>query len=363
MEAAGITRENVRRESAAQFFFTKEGKALDHEKKAIRFGLAIIACTLALKLITVTAGPAREFLAKPEVASLLVYLQTGRKIKLPQQSEKIPLPTQAPTVATLPEEGSVLTFAPEDAGLVTVSQFWEYPLDMEALLQKPLQWDLTGDGPKVLILHSHATESYTKTEGSQYVSTAAYRTMDTDHNMIRVGEELKQQLEAMGISVIHDTTLHDHPSYTDAYINSRETVEEYLARYPQLALVLDLHRDATDLAAGPQLTTAAMVDGKASAQLMLVVGTDKSGRTHPNWEENMALAVKLHARLQQRYPGICRPINFRTERFNQDLLPGALLVEVGAAGDTLDEALAAVGALAAAIGDLAKGAITANSTS
>lgn len=335
---------------------------MDHERKAIRFGLTVIACALALKLISAAGGPMKEFLAEPEVASLLVYLQTGRRVELPQQWTDAPVFATEATLPTEPEE-VILTFAPEDASLVTVSQFWEYPLDVEALLRKDLRWDLTSDGPKVLILHSHATESYTKTEKNPYIATAAYRTLDTEHNMIRIGEELKQQLEAMGIGVIHDTTLHDHPSYTDAYVNSRETVERYLAQYPQISLVLDLHRDATDLAAGPQLTTTAMVEGQTSAQLMLVVGTDKSGRTHPNWEENMALAVKLHARLQQRYPGICRPISFRTERFNQDLLPGALLVEVGAAGDTLEEALVAAQALAVAIGDLAKGAATTESTS
>ena len=77
----------------------------------------------------------------------------------------------------------------------------------------------------------------------------------------------------------------------------------------------------------------------------------------------MALAAKIHAQLEKRYPGICRPISFRTERFNQDLSTGALLIEVGAAGDTLEKALVAVRALAEGIGDLAAGTITAGSTS
>ena len=65
--------------------------------------------------------------------------------------------------------------------------------------------------------------------------------------------------------------------------------------------------------------------------LMMVVGSNAGGRTHPDWKQNMALAAKLHAQLEKRFPGICRPISFRTERFNQDLSPGALLIEVGAA--------------------------------
>ena len=51
-----------------------------------------------------------------------------------------------------------------------------------------------------------------------------------------------------------------------------------------------------------------------------------------------------------------RPINFRTERFNQDLLPGALLIEVGAAGDSLDQALVAAEALGEGIAALSRGA-------
>lgn len=342
---------------------------MDHEKKAIRVGLAAIACALAVKLFMGAPGWIAALLEKPEVASVLVYLQTGRVVKLPPDApEEATEETTAPTeetvnAATAPQEQAVLTFSPQDAQLVTVSRAWDYPLDVEALLQTDLRWDLTQPQPQVLILHSHTTESYTQTPEQTYVATAAYRTQDPDHNMLRVGQALKEELEALGIGVIHDTALHDYPSYNDAYINSRASVERYLQQYPGICLVLDLHRDATDPNAGPQLNTAAQVDGEGSAQLMLVVGTNASGREHPNWQENMALAVKLHARLEQRYPGICRPISFRMERFNQDLLPGALLVEVGAAGDTLEEALVAVKALAAAIGDLAKGTATADSTS
>ena len=88
---------------------------------------------------------------------------------------------------------------------------------------------------------------------------------------------------------------------------------------------------------------------------MMVVGTDAGGRTHEYWEKNMALAVKLHAQLEKLYPGICRPISFRKERFNQDLSPGALLIEVGAAGNTHPEALRAVEVLAEAILALSRG--------
>jgi stage II sporulation protein P len=62
------------------------------------------------------------------------------------------------------------------------------------------------------------------------------------------------------------------------------------------------------------------------------------------------------SKLERTDPGIMRPIYLRTERFNQDLRPGALLVEVGAAGNTLQEALYAAEALGHAIGALRFGA-------
>ena len=97
------------------------------------------------------------------------------------------------------------------------------------------------------------------------------------------------------------------------------------------------------------------MDGAASAQIMFVVGTNGTGLKHPNWKENLALALKLQVQMERIASGICRNINLRGQRFNQDKSPGALLVEVGAAGNTREEALRAVEVLAQAILDLSHG--------
>ena len=120
-------------------------------------------------------------------------------------------------------------------------------------------------------------------------------------------------------------------------------------------MVIDLHRDALDLGAEQQLTTDATVGGQQSAQLMLVAGSDRNAH-HPGWQENLALNVKLHALLERMYPGITRPLQLRQQRFNLDLTPGSILVEVGANGDTHQEALVAVRALGAALIALSQGA-------
>jgi stage II sporulation protein P len=174
--------------------------------------------------------------------------------------------------------------------------------------------------------------------------------------MVSVGERVAQRLEAAGIGVIQDKTLHDNPSYSGSYEQSRKSMASYLEQYPSICLVLDLHRDAAEDGNGNQVGYTVQTPEGAAAKLMLVLGTNDGGLYHPNWQENLALGLKLTVLLEQQNPGICRPIDLRTQRFNMDLCPGALLVEVGAEGNTFEQAQIAVHALAEAILILAKGA-------
>ena len=178
--------------------------------------------------------------------------------------------------------------------------------------------------------------------------------LDAEHNMLCIGDRVVEVLAQYGITALHDRSLHDYPDYNSAYENARKQAQKYLAAYPSIQLILDLHRDALE-DQGTQLPTAATVGGQACAQLMLVSGTNAGGLSHEGWEENLSLALKLHAQLEQASPGIMRPISLRSQRFNQDLLPGALLVEVGSAGNTRQEALLAAEQLALAIAALARG--------
>ena len=111
---------------------------------------------------------------------------------------------------------------------------------------------------------------------------------------------------------------------------------------------LDAHRDAFEAADGTLGGTAA--DGRA--RIMLVVGTDERGLTHPNWQGNLSFALKLETLLRRRAPGLSRGISLCAQRYNQNLTPLSLLAEFGAAGDTLEEALAAVPDFAAALAEL-----------
>lgn len=244
-------------------------------------------------------------------------------------------------------------FSDTDTALTAMTNATGLQPKLEALLTQPLNWELTGQAPTVLILHTHTTESYTKT-GESYVESAAFRTLDEQYNMLSVGDRVAQVLSENGIAVIHDREKHDHPSYNDAYNHARQSMDFYLERYPSIRLVLDLHRDASgDLT--NQIRPLANISGQDTAKLMIVVGSNAAGLTHPKWQENLSLALKLHVQLERLAPGITRPINLRSQRFNQDLSSGALLVEVGAAGNTHAEALRAAEVLAEAIVTLAKG--------
>lgn len=230
-----------------------------------------------------------------------------------------------------------------------------YRPDMQSLLEQKLSWDLSGTKPTVLIVHTHASESYTKAPGQDYQESSEYRTLETQYNMVALGDRLAALLHQAGISVLHDRSLHDYPSYNASYTNSRTAVETYLQAYPDIQVVLDLHRDAALLSDGSQFAPTVEANGKKVAQLMLVVGSDASGTVHPHWQENLAAALKLQVLLEKAQPGLTRPTLLRAQRYNQDLSGGALIVEIGAAGNTLEEAMAAVPYLADAIAALRYG--------
>ena len=334
---------------------------MDRYDKVLRTGACAIVCALALRLLGGgILDPLAAWLLKPNTQAFLIYLETGRIVRFSPSLEGTSNPDGESPVPELPTEIPVFSqaepvmFTGEDAALLRVQYGGKQRPDLETLLLQPLSWDLTGKEPTVLILHTHATESYTK-QSESYRESSAYRTRDEGYNMLSIGDAVASALERKGIRVIHDRTLHDYPSYNGSYNHARASIAEYLKKYPSIRLVLDLHRDASG-DVNNQLRTQATVNGTPSAQLMLVIGTGESGLKHEHWQDNLALGLKLHAQLESIAPGITRPLMLRTQRFNQDLSPGALLIEVGAAGNTHPEALAAAEVLAAAIADLALGA-------
>lgn len=187
--------------------------------------------------------------------------------------------------------------------------------------------------PQVLIVHSHATEAYTMPKGQEYKASGTCRTKDTTCNMVRIGDEVAAVLSDYGISVLHDRTLHDDPDYNEAYSNSYDAIEAYCQKYPSIVYVLDIHRDAVEDADGNQYKLISEEDPHA-AQCSIVLGNG-----HDRWQDNLTLAVAVQQTLNADHPTLMRPITMRGYRYNQQFTTGSLLVEIGAAGNSLDEAL------------------------
>ena len=226
-------------------------------------------------------------------------------------------------------------------------------VDVATLASQPVDLKL-GAGPQILIVHTHGSEAYTQDEQDVYVESDPYRTTDCTKNVVRVGEEMAQVFRSQGFEVVHDTTLYDYPAYNGAYERSCAGVEKWLEQYPTIKLVLDVHRDALVSADGAAYKLVSEVEGQKVAQVMLVVGSNDSGMEHPNWRENLALAVKLQLELTRDWGQLARPITLRSSRYNQHLSPGSLLVEVGGHGNTLQEAIAGARLFAQSIGQVLK---------
>ena len=233
-------------------------------------------------------------------------------------------------------------------------------IDLADYLGRELDLDLSQDGPQILIMHTHGTEAYTMADGDNYTPSDPARTTDENYNMIRIGEEMKAVFEDMGLSVIHDKTLYDYPSYTGSYARSLEGIQKLLEEYPTISIVLDVHRDALVDSSGNEIPVTTTLDGENTAQVMLVVGTEDAGLTHPGWEGNLSLAAEIQKQMMALQPDFPRPLNLRSQRFNQHMTPGSLLVEVGTSSNTLREAIRGARAFARAAGTVYLGEMEAD---
>lgn len=330
----------------------------------------ILALILLRILCSWLLGDQMELFAQPEVAAYLLQDQSPEPVPpvtppvttQPTEPTTEPVettepPTEAPDPLVMPEvPDQGYSFATADASFVEMNYAAKRNPDIEALLTQPLQWDLTGDEPSVLIFHSHGTEAFIPGEDYTYKEEGGeYRTTNQSCNMLSLGEELARLLNEAGIQAVQDRTYYDYPDYLASYDNARIGLEEQLKKYPTVKLVIDLHRDSAEREDGTQWATEATINGEKSAQVMLVMGTD-TYYSHPNWEQNLSIALKLNAIMEKTHTGSTRPLDLRRQRFNQDLSTGAIIAEIGAAGNTYREAMNAVSVLAEAIILLAKGA-------
>lgn len=202
----------------------------------------------------------------------------------------------------------------------------------------PILLEYGVEEPQILIYHSHGTESYTPTEGFEYEESDPFRTLEEGRNIITVGKAMAEVFEEAGFSVIHDESLHDYPDYNASYGNSQVTLQEYLTKYPSIELIFDVHRDALADSNGTPYQLVSQQGDDLVAQVMIVVGSNGDGYQHDHWRENFDLALTLQQGLLE-YGDFARPVTLRSSRFNQHLSTGALLLEIGGHGNTLQQAV------------------------
>ena len=221
--------------------------------------------------------------------------------------------------------------------------------DLAVEIENPLPFAIEKDSPdpQVLVMHTHATEDYRLSAGLWFAPGDGARSTDCSVNMCAVGRVVADTLNAAGINTLHDETLNDYPSYTGSYANSRAVVQQYLARYPSIKVVLDVHRDAIETESGSRYAPVCTVDGRQAAQVMIICGCDNGTTVQlPGWRQNLRFAAAWERSMEGMYPGFTRPVLFSYRFYNQDLTPGSLLIEIGGHGNNLNEALYA-GQLAA----------------
>jgi stage II sporulation protein P len=173
--------------------------------------------------------------------------------------------------------------------------------------------------PKQLIgiYHTHNAESYVPSDGTDSINGKG--------GIHDVGTSFTHALEAQGVTVIHDETLH-LPHDRGAYRRSRVTTERLLAEGPDV--IFDVHRDAA-----PKQAYALQVEDEWVTQIQFVVG-----RQNPNMTVTRQFALDLKNNADEIHPGLVRGIFMAHGNYNQDLTPLNLLLEVGAHQNSRDAA-------------------------
>lgn len=300
-------------------------------KKLLRF-LLIILLAAAVYFIMRSGG------VQDALSLLLSDKEYRSTVKLDIENTDPPV---VPSPSPAPETNEPDILATTISGGLVIKNATSYTVDVTELLSRGCPITLTAELPQILIIHTHSSEAYSPAGLDQYVASGTSRTLDPEYSVIRVGDELEKIFEGCGLNVIHDREIYDYPSYTGSYTRSGEAVEAYLQQYPTIKIVIDLHRDAlgTD---DVIYKVVADETGSCASQIMLLVGTDDSGLEHPEWQQNLRLALYLQNAVTSQYPTLMRPVQLVSARYNQHLCTGSMILEVGSSGNTLQEALAAI---------------------
>ena len=221
-------------------------------------------------------------------------------------------------------------------------------LSVEKLLGMDMTLPQEGDGPQILIYHTHSQEAFVDSVPG-----------DVNTGIVGVGECLTKILtEQYGYRVLHHTGQYDVETRDNAYSQALPAVEQILAENPSIQVIIDLHRD--EVAEETKLVTD--IQGRPTARFMFFNGLSRTRKTgdidylaNENQEANLAFSFQMQLKAAEYYPGLTRRIYLKGYRYNMHLRPRTLLVELGAQNNTVEEAINACDPLAHILDMVLKG--------
>lgn len=260
---------------------------------------------------------------------------------LPEEKKEVAVPVAAVGEA----KGKIISefLSPYNAGnnygKVYLKNSTGVNIDIKGLLESKCAFNLTKTSePQVLIVHTHTTESYISHDSDYYTDNDNPRTTDETKNLVVIGNIFEEKLKKAGIGVVHDTTVHDYPSYTGSYSRSAKTISSDLNTYKSIKVVIDIHRDSITRDSD-KIKPIAKISGKEAAQVMLVMGSQTGSVTnHEKWQENLKFALKYQEKMEEKFPGLARALMLNSSKYNQNLSVGSILLEVGSEANTFKEA-------------------------
>ena len=328
-------------------------------KKMIKTGIVMLTTvtTVAFCFSFVISGIMRSFSLKDDAALCAAILsfpsgsvfptQATEQTQPPRKHESVTPTAAVETTAktthsgeAYPVEEKTITAGNQTIGGLQIRNTTDDTPDMEELLSCDLPFEIEDTHQvQVLVYHTHTCESYMSEDTGEYYDDFYPRSTDESQNVCAVGEAIVNGLKEKGIGAVHDTTLHDYPSYDGSYDRSYDTVQEYIEKYPDIKVTLDIHRDSMTADDNTKYKPVCSYQGRKAAQIMIMSGRNVEDDRFPFWEENLIFAAKLQQKCDELYEDFTRPLYFGDFTYNMNVNNGSLLIEVGTDANTLEEAV------------------------
>ncbi len=269
-------------------------------------------------------------------ALLLISLLLGGVLLPRTPLKRCYEPGELILASTLPASGAVAALAIPDADSPVVQTLGGEESLLVLAPAKKDQAKPKGE-PQAVIYCTHTSENY----------AGEKRVNGKPGGVMQAAQAIADGLEARGVAVILDESIHDSPSYDTAYAASLASITAIKKRYPDIELYVDVHRDATIEGVNTRFTS----QNGSFAKIMLVIGTDETYE-HPHWQRNQDFAYTVYEELNDLAPGITRNPRTSSNRYNQQIADKAILVEIGSDSNTAAEAVRSAEILAEALANV-----------